>query len=188
MEMHHHVWDTAAALRLLDKRREQSENAAFLKSVLGSGKRIIADLGCGSGFYAEKLRPFASKLYCIDSSKAMLSVARRTVHGKNVVFLKEDSSKTSLPDSSVDMVFMANSFHDMDRSNTSAEVIRMLKPRGEIIVVDWKKGAAQGRKKRQGPPDNLRMSEAEYLRWFPGFRTTLKFKAGTDHFGILLAR
>ena len=188
MEGHRHIWDEVAAQRLLSEDRERTENATFLKGILGPKKLAIADLGCGSGFYAAKLKPFASTLYCIDSSKAMLSVARRVVHGKAVRFLEEESSRLSLPDSSMDVVFMANSFHDMDRDKTSAEVSRILKPKGRIVVVDWKKNTEHGGEGHRGPPVSLRMSETDYLRWFPKFKITRRFKVGKNHFGIVLMR
>ncbi len=188
MEDHHRVWDKDAARRMLGMDRERSEDTAFLKDIIGPRKLAIVDLGCGPGFYAAKLKPFASMLYCIDSSKAMLSVARKTVRGKAVRFLEEDSSRISLPDSSVDVVFMANSFHDMDRDKTSAEVARILRPEGKIVVVDWKKDAGQGGEGHHGPPNSLRMSEADYLRWFPKFKIARKFKVGKGHFGIVLTK
>lgn len=188
MEAHHHSWDKSAAQRLLNG-REKFENTAFLKDIFGPEKQVIADIGCGPGFYAKKLKPFASRLYCIDSSKAMISAARKTVHGKNVRFLKEDASRISLPDSSADAVFMANSFHDMDRKGAAAgEVIRILKPGGRIIIVDWRKGAGMRDKQHSGPPDNLRMSEEEYLAWFPGFSIKKRFKPGHWHFGLVISR
>jgi ubiquinone/menaquinone biosynthesis C-methylase UbiE len=188
MGNHLHVWDEVAAQRLLSNDRKRSENAAFLNYIIGPNKLVIVDLGCGSGFYAAKLKPFASILYCIDSSKAMLSVARNRIHGKTVRFLEEDSSRTSLPALSVDVVFLANSFHDMDRHKTSAEVNRILKFEGRIIVVDWKKGIEQSGERRCGPPDKIRMSETDYLRWFTEFKITKRFEVGKNHFGIVLMR
>ena len=188
MGMHSHVWNEDAAKRLLQKGREQSEDASFLDRTIGPKKQVIADLGCGPGFYASKLKKFASVLYCIDSSKAMISVARKRIHGKTVKFLEEDSSRTSLPDASIDIVFMANSFHDMEREKTAAEIKRILKPEGKVIVVDWKKGARLGSEEHRGPPESLRMSESEYLEWFPGFKIKDRFEAGADHFGMVLAR
>ncbi len=187
MEAHHHLWDESAAYRLLNG-REKSENTEFFKGIFGRKKQVIVDLGCGPGFYAEKLQPFASRLYCIDSSRAMISVARKTVHGKNVKFLEEDSSSISMPDSSAEVVFMANSFHDMDREKTAREVIRILKPEGCIIIVDWRKGPGKRGKRHGGPPESLRMSEDEYLAWFPGFKVKRRFEHGHDHFGLIISR
>lgn len=187
MKAHHHLWDKSAAYRLLNG-REKSENTEFLKDIFGRKKQVIVDLGCGPGFYAEKLQPFASKLYCIDSSRAMISVARKMVHGKNVKFLEEDSSSISMPDFSAEAVFMANSFHDMDREKTAREVTRILKPEGRIIILDWRKGSGKRGKQHSGPPDSLRMSEDEYLAWFPGFKVMKRFEHGHDHFGLIISR
>lgn len=93
-----------------------------------------------------------------------------------------------MPDSSADAVFMANSFHDMDREKTAREVTRILKPKGRIIIVDWRKGSGKRGKQHSGPPDSLRMSEDEYLAWFPGFNVKRRFEHGHDHFGLILSR
>ena len=188
MEAHRHAWDKAAALMMLDADREHFASTAFLERILGREKHVIADIGCGPGFFASRLERFASMLYCIDDSKHMLSAARKLVHGSNVRFLKDDSSDISLPDSSVDVVFMANSFHDMDRARTGAEVLRILKPEGRIIIIDWKKGARTNAKAHHGPPNSLRMSESEYLAWLPGFRVVMRFRPGAGHFGMVLAK
>jgi ubiquinone/menaquinone biosynthesis C-methylase UbiE len=188
MEANHHIWDKDAALRMLNNESERSENTDFLKGIMGPKKQVIVDLGCGPGFYAMKLKQFASMLYCLDSSKAMLSLARKRVHGKTVTFLEESASDISLQDSSVDIVFMANSFHDMERDKASREITRILRPGGKIIIVDWKKGSGQNGEGRHGPPDSLRMSKANYLEWFPGFKVVKRFDAGKDHFGIVLRR
>ena len=188
MEEHHHAWDETAAERLFSRDRESIEDTSAFKSIFGIKKMVIVDLGCGPGFYSVKLEPFASVLYCIDSSKAMLSAARNNVHGKAVRFIEADSSDTMLPDSSADAVFMANSFHDMDKAGTSAEVIRILKPSSMIVIIDWKKADRNSNVERRGPPESLRMSEEEYLSWFPGFRIGKRFAVGPEHFGIVLVR
>ena len=118
----------------------------------------------------------------------MISVARKRVHGRAVRFLEEDSSSISLPDSSADTVFMANSFHDMDRDRAAKEITRILRPKGRIVIVDWRKGASVHGKQHAGPPDSLRMSEEEYLAWFPGFRITKRFNPGHSHFGLVISR
>ncbi len=180
------MWGEDAAKRLLSKDREMFEDASVLESIFDDSKRIMADLGCGPGFYAKKLKEFASVLYCIDSSKAMLAVARKNLNGKNVRFIEADSSDIPLSDSSVDVLFMANSFHDMDKKPTSKEVMRILKPDGMIVIIDWEK-SGDGKEER-GPPAYLRMSKEDYLKFFPGFGIKKEFTPGRDHFGIVLVR
>ncbi len=190
MDSHSRDWGRIA-YKLLSKERAGSEDPIFIEKILGTaGKYVIADIGCGSGYYAAALKRFASRLYCIDSSKEMLASARKRVNGKSVVFLKESSVKTSLPKSSIDIAFMANSFHDTDQKGASKEVMRILKTNGKIVVVDWKKGAVQKRvhKPKIGPPYHLRMSEADYMTWFKGFKIRKRFRAGPHHFGIIMSR
>ncbi len=181
------MWDHDAAVMLLSSERELEENSSFLDEIFKNMEaKVIVDLGCGSGFYAKKLRQFASVLYCIDSSEEMISVARKGVKDDKLIFLCEDSAKTSLPDSSVDVVFMGNSFHDMDKGKTSAEVARILRSDGSVVVVDWKKEGEN--MSMRGPPGSMRMTENDYLKWFSGFQVTKRFNVGNQHFGIVMVR
>lgn len=182
-KVHRIDWNTIAP-NLLSKERELREDpSAALEAIGVRGTYVIADLGCGPGYYARKLAHRAIKLYCVDSNSAMLDLARKTVKSNRAVFLLEDAGHTSIPSASVDIAFMANSLHDFDRNAVRKEVLRILKPAGRIIAIDWRKGATQG-----GPPQRIRMSEDDYLSLFSGFSIYKRFDPGQDHFGIVIRR
>jgi len=91
--------------------RKEFENAeSFLPSLLEKGL-TIAELGCGTGFYCRYLQKYADKLYCVDSFCPALEEAKKKV--TNAIFLCEDASKTSIPSNTIDVVLLANSFHDI---------------------------------------------------------------------------
>jgi ubiquinone/menaquinone biosynthesis C-methylase UbiE len=167
-------------IHLLNPERNKMEDPEkFLPSIIHG---VVAELGCGPGYYCQFLVKYAEKVYCVDRNKELLEIAKELA--KNAIFLNEDACKTSIPSSSVDQVLFANSFHDMrDKKKVYEEVKRILKPEGEVIIVDWKKDA------NFGPPKSVRMSKEDYVHFFsPDFELEKEFEVGPYHFGLVLKR
>lgn len=124
---------------------------------------IIADLGCGEGYYCDFFRVYASRLYCVDIDEAAIEeVRRRFGNYGNITILNEDIISTSIPSDSVDLAFMSNVFHDIeDKEAVVKEVNRILKPGGRLIIIEFKKDVMFG------PPFKLRPEEVEqyFNKW-----------------------
>ena len=166
-----------------DEKHRIDRPEEFLPKLLPGKDLVIADIGCGRGYYAQYLIGYSSLLYCVDIDKEELTAAesRFKGYGKRVRFLV---STSAIPAGSVDVILYANSFHDIgDKDGASEEADRILKPRGRIIVVDWKKDTVPF-----GPPRSIRMDEADYLGFFSGFKTMKRFEPDQRHFGLVLRR
>ena len=139
-------------------------NYDFLKPFVFQGM-VIADLGCGSGYYCKFFREYASKLYCVDIDSEALDIVRRELGGYgNVIVLNEDITRTTIPNSSVDLVFMSNVFHDIDdKELVVKEVGRILKPGGKLLIIEFKKDVLFG------PPFKLSPEEVEEYFTREGF-------------------
>ncbi len=163
--------------------REQNEKPdQFLPDAL-DGAKIIAELGCGAGFYCKYLQKYAEKLYCVDASGEALEEAKKQLSNSNVVFLNEDAAHTSIPSGSIDALLFANSFHDMDREQVYKEAKRILKPSGRVIIIDWEKKETEF-----GPPMSIRLSKEDYLEIFNDFKLEKEFTPGMHHYGLVLRR
>ncbi|MFP3065520.1 MAG: class I SAM-dependent methyltransferase [Sulfolobaceae archaeon] len=162
------------------KRKEFEDPEKFLTGLISG---VVAELGCGDGYYCQYLVKYAEKLYCVDKNKALLEEAKMRVKGNNVIFLNEDASRTSIPPSSIDIVLFANSFHDMNKGKVYEEVKRILKPYGKVIIVDWKKAPTPF-----GPPLSIRMDKEDYLRIFKDFELEKELDVGPYHFCLVLKR
>jgi ubiquinone/menaquinone biosynthesis C-methylase UbiE len=92
------------------------------------------EFGCGTGFFTAALADKAERLLATDVSEGMLRVARRQVQAPNVTFGVEDCQRTSLPDASVDTAFMALVIQFTDPPVTLAEMHRILRPGGALII------------------------------------------------------
>jgi ubiquinone/menaquinone biosynthesis C-methylase UbiE len=159
--------------------RERMVNPeAYLNGLFSRTDNVIVDYGCGTGFYCKYLRKFTSKLYCVDINSKALEELKKSI--QNVITLTDVSS---ILDNSVDVVFFANSFHDMEKEEAVRNVKRVLKENGIVIIIDWKKERTMF-----GPPPSIRMSEDDYLIAFSGFKLDRKFDSEPHHYGLVLKR
>ena len=146
-------------------------------------KEVIAELGCGFGFYCNYLKNYATKLYCVDIDKEAIEEAKKELEGDNIIFLNEDAANTSIESGSVDTVLFANSLHDMDRESVAREANRILKENGKVIIIDWEKKETEF-----GPPMHIRMSKEDYLDLFKDYKLEKEFDAGPYHYGLVLRK
>lgn len=144
-----------------DRRKFLNPDSIPEKSGLDSDT-VLADLGCGSGFFAIPASLIVEKVYAIDVQQEMLDIVREKIRkGKlaNIETLLSKESSIPLPDNSVDVLFMANVFHELeDRGSILNEAMRILSGRGRLIIIDWKKI-----KMEMGPPVEERLSEDEVV-------------------------
>ena len=107
-------------------------------------RRIVLDIGCGTGKYIILFAPFAKKYYGLDVSRAQLKIARKKAKSlmmlRKVSFLNSSAEKTGLPDESVDVVLATWVFGTIldsrRRANAVSEVERVLKKKGRIYLVE----------------------------------------------------
>ncbi len=103
---------------------------------------VVADVGCGYGRSLHKLnqRYSPKRLIAMDIDQEMLDESAKEVdlHNlSNVEFLKCSSSKISLPDNSIDMLFCHQTFHHLIyQEEAIAEYFRVLKPGGRLLFAE----------------------------------------------------
>lgn len=98
-----------------------------------------AELGCGTGYFTEKITPKCESIIATDLSERLLNVAKmRLRENSNVMFQKEDCSETSFQNKSFDSVFMANLIHVVESpGKVLQECSRILSDRGIIVIVTF---------------------------------------------------
>lgn len=101
----------------------------------------ILDVGCGTGVFAERVRaalPWSS-VWGVDLVAAMLiqGGARRHADRGRVVAVQGDSERLPFPAGAFDVVTCSNSFHHYPHQDRAvAEMYRVLKPGGRLLLVD----------------------------------------------------
>lgn len=101
----------------------------------------VLDIACGTGELERLLLINNSEqsISGIDISEQMLTEARHKLKDSpNVTFKKGTASQLPFPDRHFDIVVSASSFHYFpDPEKALAEAIRVLKPNGKVIILDW---------------------------------------------------
>ena len=109
----------------------------------GDLQRLV-EFGCGTGFYTEVLARKANTLLATDISPGMLDLAKQHVKAANVTFQAEDCQHTSLPDGAFDTAFISLVIHFTEPDQTVAEMYRILRPGGTLLIANLDPQALKG--------------------------------------------
>lgn len=100
----------------------------------------VLDVATGTGAQARAFAEKAGEVVGIDLSEPMLRIARRKHQFPNLTFRLADATKLPFGDASFDVSCISFALHEMPRSireRTVAEMARVTKPGGTVIVVDY---------------------------------------------------
>jgi ubiquinone/menaquinone biosynthesis C-methylase UbiE len=105
------------------------------------GFRVL-DYGCGSGNYVTAVAELvgkSGKIYALDINPLAIKMVKKIAVNKqlpNVETILSDC-KTGLPDDSIDVVLLYDTFHDLSDPNMALEELhRVLKPNGILSFSD----------------------------------------------------
>ncbi|MBI3572311.1 class I SAM-dependent methyltransferase [Candidatus Kaiserbacteria bacterium] len=152
----------------------------------------VGDLGAGSGHYARAAAAIvghSGKVYAVDIQEDVLKHAKSNVHERHHSIVEtiwgdiERQGGTKLRDHLLDAVILANVFFQIEnRDGLLAEVKRVMKPSGKLLLVDWA-GSYGG----MGPAPERVVSERKAEEFFinGGFHKVKDFRAGPHHYGII---
>jgi ubiquinone/menaquinone biosynthesis C-methylase UbiE len=101
----------------------------------------VVELGCGTGFYTQELARNAEHVVATDLSPGMLEVAAARVAADNVTFRAEDCERTSLGERAFDTAFMSLVIHFTEPRRALAEVRRLVRPGGTLLIANLDPGA-----------------------------------------------
>jgi ArsR family transcriptional regulator len=98
----------------------------------------VGDLGCGTGQLCAAIAPFVRRVVGIDDSSAMLTAARKRLHGaENVELRKGELEALPVKDGELDVAVLSLVLHYMvEPQHAVAEARRSLAPGGRLLIVD----------------------------------------------------
>jgi ubiquinone/menaquinone biosynthesis C-methylase UbiE len=98
----------------------------------------VGDLGCGTGQLTAALAPFVRHVIAVDASAAMLQAARKRLHGfENVELRRGDLETLPIDDGRLDAATLGLVLHHLPEPDRAlADVARVLKPRGRLLIAD----------------------------------------------------
>lgn len=152
----------------------------------------VADLGCGSGYFAllaAKITSVRGKVYAVDVQKSSLEQVKKEARLQNIVGIEtvwsdiETVGAAKIAPHSLDMVFIINTLFQISRKEAVlAEARRLMKPGGFLLIVDWLAGDTA-----MGPPaaSRLDLAKTKALASSAGFVFQKDIDAGSHHFGML---
>jgi ubiquinone/menaquinone biosynthesis C-methylase UbiE len=98
----------------------------------------VGDLGCGTGQMTAALAPFVGHVIAVDASAAMLQAAKKRLQGfENIELRRGDLEALPIDDNRLDAATLALVLHHLaEPERALADVARVLKPRGRLLIVD----------------------------------------------------
>ena len=109
-------------------------------SITNIKDKVVADLGCGTGFVSLALANEASIVFSVDNSRNMLKQLRASALDKdykNLYLIKSSLDNLSLFDESVDVIFINMALHHIKEAKKAIlEMHRVLKKGGVVIISD----------------------------------------------------
>ena len=168
----------------------------ILKKLGVSHGQVVADLGCGSGYFvveASRIVGNSGRVYAIDVQKPALSTVvskAETYELSNIKTVWSDAEvfggARKVKNASVDVMLLIQLFSQTYKhQDVFREAVRMTKPEGQIVVIDWRPDRLT-----YGPPKGRRLS-VEQIRAIAqqaGWRHSEDIYIGEYHFGIVITK
>lgn len=150
-----------------DPRRDTYQKPQEVLDALKIGPgEVIADIGAGSGYFTFPLARRVGergKVYAVDVSPDMILHLNRRIRdlrSTNVVSVLSDADDPLLPSRSVDRFFFCDSWHHIENQpKYLSQIKKLLKPRGEIIMIDFQK-----KELPIGPPLKMKIAREDLIR------------------------
>lgn len=162
---------------------------------------VVVDFGAGSGAYAlaaaratqaKEENQVSGKVYAVEIQKELLAKIKKEALSLGVSNLEiiwgdvETAGGSGLKEKFADKVIISNLFSQVRAGYPLAlEAKRILKPNGQIMVIDWSDSFGG-----LGPkPDQVVTAEAaEKIFTQAGFEKEKAFNAGDHHWGLIFKK
>jgi SAM-dependent methyltransferase len=110
---------------------------AAMRAIAPWAGRTIVDLGCGTGYWLGRYASEAARVVGVEPDPALLAVARRAAALSRSEVLAGSAERIPLADGSVDIVHARFAYFFPPGADAGlAEVLRVLRPGGRLVVVD----------------------------------------------------
>jgi arsenite methyltransferase len=135
------VFDERVAAQLeafYGRRQVQHRRALVLEALAPQRGDAILDVGCGPGFYVADLLDHGATVTGVDSSPAMLAIARQRAPG--ACLLEGTATRLPVADATFDRALSVQVFEYVAAVDGGlAELRRVLRPGGRLLIwdIDW---------------------------------------------------
>jgi ubiquinone/menaquinone biosynthesis C-methylase UbiE len=185
--LHQHKWHYQDEK---ERRRWQDPEAILQMAGLKAGQ-TLADIGCGDGFFAlpaARMVGPAGMIFASDINVEALAELQRkaeTEKLQNICIRAGGAEELVLCENCADIVFLGMVLHDFrDPAAVLKNALKMVKPSGKLIDLDWEKTATP-----IGPPTSIRFDRplASQMIEQAGFKVEWVESSGQFHYLIAAA-
>jgi len=107
---------------------------------------VVADIGAGTGLFTRLFSPEVAptgKVYAVDISPTFVENIVRTAREQgldNVEGVLNTPKDVALPDKTIDVAFVADTYHHFEYPQSMmASIRRALRPGGKLVVIDFRR-------------------------------------------------
>jgi SAM-dependent methyltransferase len=145
----------------------------------------LLDIGCGNGALLCALAPLLGHGVGVDVSARMVEIATRKSTGEaGLAYCRIEGPHLPFPDGSFDVVVSMLSWRYLDWDPIAAEIRRVLRPGGRLLIVDMVVAPFQIKAVPRVLADRVRTVVRELER--PRFRRALKHLVEDPHWDAML--
>jgi ubiquinone/menaquinone biosynthesis C-methylase UbiE len=124
---------------------EERPNAVLDALQIPAGA-VVADVGAGAGYFtwrlAQRVGP-KGKVIAVEVQQNMLDLIASDLRHRNIANVElvlGDQRSPRLPEQALDLVLLANSYHEFSEPQSIMAAIRKsLKPQGRVVVLEYRK-------------------------------------------------
>jgi arsenite methyltransferase len=172
-QQHHPPQDATEYARLLNDpgREDWQKPHDVVMSLHLKPSDAVADIGAGTGYFAQRFARHVAKVYAVDIDKKLLEMAAKDAP-PNLQTILATPDDPKLPPASVDVIFFCDVLHHIENRPAYYQKLKLaLKPGGRIVNIDFYK-----KELPVGPPVSMKLSEEQVVSEFKtaGFRLARK--------------
>jgi len=168
-----------------EKKQKPDQVIALLGDIEG---KTIMDIGAGTGYFAFRMSAKGAKVISADVDDRFINYVQEkkdSLNDKLIVTRKVEYDDPLLADEELDHAIIVNTYHHInDRETYFSKVLKGLRNKGSLLVVDFKKNAGG-----EGPPNRYRVSTEKVAKELKtaGFSKITIDESMLDNFYIVIA-
>jgi len=124
------------------ERAEEEDTVAVLRGLELKPEWVVADIGCGTGYYSYRMAPSVKEVLGVEIQQEMLDLLTAAGKKKGITNVKPvlgTITDPKLPANGVDLVLLVDVYHEFDHPVEMLTAIRQsLSPTGRVALVEFK--------------------------------------------------
>lgn len=124
------------------ERAEEEDTASVLRALDLKKDWVVADIGCGTGYYSYRMAPSVKEVLGVEIQQEMLDLLMAAGKKNGITNVKPvlgTITDPKLPANGVDLILLVDVYHEFDHPVEMLTAIRQaLSPTGRVALVEFK--------------------------------------------------